>query len=67
MDTLTSNLATTKALAGGNAKDGATDILLVGIDSRTDAQGKPLSPQEQQMLHAGDVASTNTDTLILIR
>lgn len=67
LDTLTSNLATTKALAGGNAKDGATDILLVGIDSRTDAQGKPLSPQEQQMLHAGDVASTNTDTLILIR
>lgn len=67
LDTLTSNLATTEALAGGNAKDGATDILLVGMDSRTDAQGKPLSAQEQQLLHAGDVASTNTDTLILIR
>lgn len=67
LDTLTSNLATTGALAGGNAKDGATDILLVGMDSRTDAQGKPLSAQEQQLLHAGDVASTNTDTLILIR
>lgn len=68
LDTLTSNLATTEALAGGgNAKDGATDILLVGMDSRTDAQGKPLSAQEEQMLRAGDVASTNTDTIILIR
>jgi len=68
LDTLTSNLATTGALAGSaNAKDGAVDILLVGMDSRTDAQGKRLSPQEQQMLRAGDVASTNSDTIILIR
>ena len=67
LDTLTSNLATTAAIAGGDAKDGATDILLVGMDSRTDAQGKPLSAQERQMLRAGDVASTNTDTIILLR
>ena len=67
LDTLTSNLATTGALSAGNAKDGAVDILLVGMDSRTDAQGKPLSPQEQAMLRAGDVASSNTDTLVLIR
>ncbi|MDQ2723281.1 MAG: LCP family protein [Actinomycetota bacterium] len=67
LDTLTSNLATTEALSGSGAKDGATDILLVGMDTRVDAQGKPLTPQEQQMLRAGDVASTNTDTIILIR
>lgn len=68
LDTLTDNLATTRALAGSDtAKDGAVDILLVGMDSRTDAQGKPLSAQEQQLLHSGDVASTNTDTIILIR
>ncbi len=68
LDTLTSNLATTGALQGSdNAKDGAVDILLVGMDSRTDAQGKPLTPQEQQMLNSGDVTSTNTDTIVLIR
>jgi len=67
LDTLTSNLATTEALAGSGAKDGAIDILLVGMDSRVDAQGKPLTAQEQQMLRAGDVASTNTDTIIVLR
>jgi hypothetical protein len=36
----------TTALLGGNgADDGATDILLVGMDSRTDAHGNPLSPR----------------------
>lgn len=59
----------TTALLGprdGN-DDGATDILLVGMDSRTDAHGNPLSPQELADLHAGDEAATNTDTIILVR
>lgn len=47
--------------------DGATDILLVGMDSRTDAHGNPLSEQELAQLHAGDEAATNTDTIILVR
>lgn len=52
---------------GGRA-DGATDILVVGIDSRTDARGNPLSAQERAELHTGDdVAGTNTDTIVLIR
>lgn len=51
---------------GGN-KDGATDILLVGSDSRADAQGNPLTPEEVEMLRAGDEAATNTDTIIVIR
>lgn len=54
-------------LAGGGPTDGATDILLVGMDSRTDAKGNPLSPQELNWLRAGDDVSTSTDTIILIR
>ncbi|MFW0795971.1 LCP family protein, partial [Gordonia sp. CPCC 205515] len=52
---------------GGGAADGATDILLVGMDSRTDAKGNPLSSQELQWLRAGDDVTTSTDTIILIR
>lgn len=59
----------TTALLGGNdgGDDGATDILLVGMDSRTDAHGNPLSEQELADLHAGDETATNTDTIILVR
>lgn len=52
---------------GGDSDDGATDILLVGMDSRADAHGNPLSPEELAELHAGDETATNTDTLILVR
>ena len=34
-------------------QDGALDVLLVGSDSRTDAQGNPLSEAELARLHAG--------------
>ena len=54
-------------LALGKHEDGSTDILLVGVDSRTDAKGKPLTQAETDMLHAGDAEGTNTDTLILLR
>ncbi|MCS4489496.1 MULTISPECIES: LCP family protein [unclassified Corynebacterium] len=47
--------------------DGAIDILLVGSDSRTDAQGNPLTPEEIELLHAGDEEADNTDTIMLIR
>ena len=53
-------------LGGGN-DDGATDILMVGVDSRTDAHGNPLTGAERAMLHAGDEVGTNTDTIVLIR
>jgi LCP family protein required for cell wall assembly len=52
---------------GEGGEDGAIDILLVGIDSRTDAHGNPLSPEELATLRAGDDVATNTDTIILIR
>jgi len=59
----------TTALLGGHAAgdDGATDILLVGMDSRTDAHGNPLTEQELAQLHAGNETATNTDTIILVR
>ena len=47
--------------------DGAMDVLLVGNDSRTDAQGNPLTPEEIAMLHAGDEEADNTDTIMVIR
>ncbi|QUR66610.1 LytR family transcriptional regulator [Mycobacterium spongiae] len=52
---------------GHGGDDGAIDILLVGLDSRTDAHGNPLSPEELATLRAGDEEATNTDTIILIR
>src|SRR5246500_1260700 len=52
---------------GKGGDDGAIDILLVGLDSRTDAHGNPLSAEELETLRAGDDEATNTDTIILIR
>jgi LCP family protein required for cell wall assembly len=53
---------------GKGGDDGAIDILLVGLDSRTDAHGNPLSAQELAALRAfDDDPSTNTDTIILVR
>ncbi len=52
---------------GEGGQDGAIDILLVGLDSRTDAHGNPLSADELATLRAGDDVSTNTDTIILVR
>ena len=58
---------TTAMLGGHGNDDGAVDILLVGMDSRTDAHGNALSEQELADLHAGDEVATNTDTIILVR
>ncbi len=53
--------------SGAPPPDGSMDILLVGMDSRTDAKGNPLSPADLAQLHAGsDEGELNTDTLILI-
>lgn len=43
------------------------NILLVGIDSRTDPHGNPLPQSELDMLHAGpDTGELDTDTMILV-
>ncbi|MDQ3789423.1 MAG: LytTR family transcriptional regulator, partial [Actinomycetota bacterium] len=47
--------------------DGATDILVVGNDSRTDMQGRPLSEELLRELRTEATETLNTDTLILLR
>ncbi|WP_439383150.1 LCP family protein [Amycolatopsis lexingtonensis] len=52
---------------GDKPADGARDILLVGLDSRTDAQGNPLSREVLDELRAGESdGELNTDSLIFV-
>jgi LCP family protein required for cell wall assembly len=65
------NLATTDVIAGNAGEkpaDGALDILLVGMDSRTDSKGNPLPQQVLDELQAGgsEDGGFNTDTMILM-
>jgi LCP family protein required for cell wall assembly len=47
--------------------DGAVDMLLVGMDSRTDAYGNPLPRDVLNLLNAGRYeGERNTDTMILV-
>ena len=64
---LGSDISQAGGLGLGSQSDGATDILLVGIDSRTNARGEPLTQEQIDMLRAGEEATTSTDTIILIR
>lgn len=47
--------------------DGATDILLVGDDSRTDAQGNALPTSVLKLLRTEFDGGLNTDTIMLLR
>ncbi|WP_084511364.1 LCP family protein [Nocardia lijiangensis] len=67
VDSLIANIERIGGLGLGGGSDGAVDILLVGVDSRTDAHGNPLTTAERAMLHAGDEMGTNTDTIVLVR
>jgi LCP family protein required for cell wall assembly len=61
---VTAGIATTRAVTGDG---GDQNILLVGVDSRTDAQGNPLPPEVQQELNSGgDTGVLNSDTIILL-
>ncbi len=69
---LSSSVTTSSGALGdgpvGDAADGATDILLVGVDSRSDAQGRPLPPDVLREIGAGAADGVvNTDTMILVR
>jgi len=72
LKSFTDNLTTTDVIADGaggeKPADGAIDILMVGMDSRTDAKGNPLPQQILDELQAGasDDGGLNTDTLILM-
>ena len=62
---LAGSTTTTTAVPG---LDGPQDILIVGLDSRTDAQGNPLPQAVLDELHAGsNDGELNTDTMILLR
>lgn len=77
VDSLDDSKNTTDAVAQAHAKpnapniqaedDGADDILIVGNDSRTDMQGRPLSARVLRELRTEATDTTNTDTLILLR
>ncbi len=49
------------------ADDGANDILVVGSDTRTDAQGRPLPASVLRQLRTEAADGVNTDTIILLR
>ncbi|KAA9158904.1 LytR family transcriptional regulator [Amycolatopsis acidicola] len=49
------------------ADDGAEDILLVGVDARTDQQGNPLPLSVLKELRTEQTGAINTDTLIILR
>ncbi len=72
--TLQHNTNTTPVLSELNSQpnqpppdDGATDILLVGDDARTDAQGRPLPTSVLTKLRTQFDAGVNTDTIIVLR
>ncbi|KDN22867.1 LCP family protein [Amycolatopsis rifamycinica] len=52
---------------GEQPADGSLDILLVGRDSRSDNQGRPLAPEVLRELRAGANGDDLTDTLIVLR
>ena len=63
---VTAGMTTTDVITGG-ASGGAQNILLVGVDSRTDAQGNPLPKEIQDQLHSGpDTGVLNSDTIIVL-
>nr|WP_307850324.1 LCP family protein [Saccharopolyspora sp. HNM0986] len=66
---LNSNLSGSDVIGGGLSEpDGATDILLIGNDSRTDADGNPLPDEILKTLRTTDDEGGDlTDTMILIR
>lgn len=71
LDGLKSDMSTTSSLSdipgAPDEDDGAVDILLVGTDARTDAQGNPLSLKVLKKLRTEAKDGINTDTLIILR
>ncbi|MDQ3577176.1 MAG: LCP family protein [Actinomycetota bacterium] len=67
-NTVTTDVISPDVAAGGpEPLDGAVDLLLVGMDSRTDAFGNPLPKEVLELLNGGKVdGERNTDTMILV-
>jgi LCP family protein required for cell wall assembly len=69
---LAGSIVTSDVLSDGAPATGAPSrtvtALVVGVDSRTDAQGRPLPQSVLDEMHAGpDDGQLNTDTIILLR
>jgi LCP family protein required for cell wall assembly len=63
---ITAGITTTDVIAG-DGDGGAQNILLVGVDSRTDAHGNPLPPEVLRVLNSGaDTGVLNSDTIIVL-
>ncbi|MFP5069622.1 LCP family protein [Pseudonocardia nantongensis] len=63
---VTGGISTTNVIFGGTSGDGQ-NILLVGVDSRTDAQGNPLPDEVLAQLRSGAESGVlNSDTIILV-
>jgi LCP family protein required for cell wall assembly len=61
---ITAGITTTDVIAGGGDDQ---DILLVGVDSRTDARGNPLPEEILRELNSGaDTGVLNSDTIMLL-
>jgi LCP family protein required for cell wall assembly len=60
-----SGIATSNAVTGG-AQTGAMNILVMGLESRTNYQGQTIDHHLQFVMHVGSVGGQATNTLILI-
>ena len=58
--------AATSAGDVGVAFSGGMNVLLVGSDSRTDAQGNPLTAEELAALNTEETGGLNTDTMMVL-
>lgn len=69
-EALLTGIGKSDAIRGDAPKSagGDTNILIMGLDSRLDGNGKPLSPEIYQALHAGDeqVGGYNANVLMLV-
>ena len=69
-ETLLTGIGRSDAIRGDAPKSagGDTNILIMGLDSRLDGNGKPLPPEIYQALHAGDeqVGGYNANVLMLV-
>ena len=64
---VTAGISTTDVIGTGWGGGSAENILLVGVDSRTDAHGRPLPAAVLAQLHSGpDTGVINSDTIIVL-
>jgi LCP family protein required for cell wall assembly len=53
-------------ITAGHSSTGAMNVLVMGLESRTDYQGNPLDHHLQVVLHSGSQGGQATNTLILL-